>query len=79
MNTAAPNTKLSSVREHMASGAWQQAIRLAAKFPRLDKHRNAILDAHEAYTNPRFMTQIGKDLEQVKAAGKAALIERFGL
>lgn len=77
MNTSTPNTKLSAVREHMAAGNWQQAIRLAARFPRLDQHRNAILDAHMAFTNPRFLVQIGKDLDQVKAAGKAALIDRF--
>jgi hypothetical protein len=78
MTTSAPDTKLSAVRKHMESGSWQQAIRLAAKFPRLDSHRNAILDAHEAYNNPRFMVQLGKDLEQLKAAGMAALIDRFG-
>ncbi len=78
MNTAKPNTKISAVREHMAAGNWQQAIRLAARFPRLDTHRNAILDAHMAFTNPRFLVQVGKDIEKVKAAGMAALVDRFG-
>ena len=27
-------------------------------FPRLDRHREAILDVHSAYTNPRFLQQI---------------------
>lgn len=65
------------VREHMAAEAWEEAIRLAASFPRLDRHRAAILDARVAYTNPRFMSQIGKDVEALKTAGRAALIERF--
>lgn len=62
----------------MEAGAWQEAIRLAARFPRLDVHRNAILDAHTAYTNPRFIAQIGKDIEAMKEQGKAALLARFG-
>lgn len=71
-------SKASQVREHMGAGRWQEAIRIAARFPRLDHHRAAILDAHGAYTNPRFFTQIWRDLESLKAAGRTALIERFG-
>lgn len=71
-------TKLSVVREYMVAGQWQEAIRIAARFPRLDHHRDAILDAHGAYTNPRFLVQIGKNLDAVKAAGQAALLARFG-
>ena len=73
-----PRSKASIVREHMAAGRWQDAIRIAARFPRLDQHRGAILDAHGAYTNPRFLVQIGKDVEALKDAGRAALIDRFG-
>lgn len=72
-------TKLSIVKRHMQAGEWQEAIQLAARFPRLDRHRNAILDAHGAYTNPRFLVQIGKDIEALKEAGRAALLDRFGL
>jgi uncharacterized SAM-binding protein YcdF (DUF218 family) len=77
MTTAPRQSKASIVREHMATGRWAEAIRLAASFPRLDRHREAILDARSAYTNPRFMQQIGKDVEALKAAGHAALQERF--
>jgi hypothetical protein len=72
-------TKLSAVKRHMQAGEWQEAIRLAARFPRLDRHRDAILSAHSAYTNPRFVVQLGKDLDALKDAGRAALIDRFGL
>lgn len=72
-------TKLSVVRRHMFAGEWQEAIRLAARFPRLDRHRNAILDAHSAYTNPRFVAQLGKDIDALKDAGRLALLDRFGL
>lgn len=66
-------TKLSILRDHMARDEWQDAIRLAARFPRLGAYRNAILDAHAAYTNPRFLAQLGKDIEATKRAGVAAL------
>lgn len=71
-------TKISVLREHMAAGQWQQAISLASRFPRLGEHRNAILDAQGAYTNPRFLVQLGKDPEQLIAGGRAALLARFG-
>ena len=77
MTTVSHQSKASIVREHMAAGQWAEAIRLAASFPRLDRHREAILDARSAYTNPRFLQQIGKDIEALKAAGHAALQERF--
>ena len=75
--TAAISSKASLVRDHMAAGQWAEAIRLAASFPRLDKHRTAILDARTAYTNPRWLTQLGIDPETAKEAGHAALRERF--
>ena len=59
--TTAPQSKASLVREHMAAGRWAEAVRLAASFPRLDKHRTAILDARTAYTNPRWLAQLGID------------------
>lgn len=72
-------TKLSTVKDHMRNGQWQEAIRLAASFPRLDQHRDAILSAHMAYTNPRFVVQLKKDIETLKLAGQQALLDRFGL
>jgi len=72
-------TKLSIVQEHMRAGRWQDAVKMAARFPRLDGHRDAILSAHMAYTNPRFVAQLKKDAEALKLAGQRALIDRFGL
>lgn len=63
----------------MRAGEWQEAIRVAARFPRLDHHRSAILDAHGAYTNARFLVQLGKDIDGLKEAGRLALLDRFGL
>lgn len=77
MKSTAPQSKASQIREHMAAGRWAEAIRIAAAFSQLDKHRTAILDARTAYTNPRWLAQLGKDPETAKAAGHAALRERF--
>lgn len=66
-------TKLSILKEHAAAGNWRKAVSIAAKFPRLGDHRAAILDAQLAYTNPRFVAQIGKDPAALIAAGIAAI------
>ncbi|AOJ86715.1 hypothetical protein WS87_08540 [Burkholderia sp. MSMB0856] len=71
-------TKISIVREHMAADRWQEAIRIAARFPQLGEERAAILDAHGAYTNPRFCSQLGKDVESMKLAGQRALVMKYG-
>jgi len=70
-------TKISILRAHMSKGEWPKAIALAAKFPRLGKHRNAILDAQLALTNPNFILGIKKDPQQLIEAGKTALIEAY--
>ena len=70
-------TKLETLKEAARSEDWKKAISIAAKFPRLGSIRNAVLDAHMAYTNPRFLTQIGKSVEECINAGKLALIKRY--
>lgn len=73
-----PPTKLSLVRAEMAAGDWRAAVLRAAKFGELGGQRDAILSAREAYLRPDFQRQLGRDLDALKAAGRAALIERFG-
>ena len=70
-------TKLSKLKEALAAGDLQTAISIAAKFPDLGAERGAILDAHTAFTNPRFLQQLKKDPEAMKAAGAAALQSRY--
>lgn len=72
-------TKLDTLKTAAAAGDWQTAFSIAARFPRLGAHRNAILDAHSAYTNPRFLVQIGRDVNACIDAGKSALIVAYGL
>lgn len=73
-----PPRKLDAVLAAMAVGDWREATRLAAKFPRLGRHSRAIMQAHEAYTRPDFQRQIGRCPAALIAAGKAALIEKYG-
>lgn len=70
-------TKLSQVKQAFESGDFSKAIRIAAKFPDLGAQRNAILDAHLAITNPRWMLGLGKDIEQFIDAGIQALALRY--
>ena len=72
-------TKLDTLKTAAAAGDWQTAFSIAARFPRLGVHRNAILDAHSAYTNPRFLVQIGRDVNGCIEAGKSALVAAYGL
>lgn len=73
-----PLSKITQLKAAMQAGNWELALRVAARFPRLGTHTAAIRRGHEAYTNPRFYQQLGKDLEALKAAGKRALIARYG-
>lgn len=79
LHTFLMQTKSAIIRAAMASGDWKRAISLASKLPRLDRHRNAILDAQGAYHNARFYVQIGRDPTALIEAGRLALIERFGV
>lgn len=66
-------TKLQTLRDAYAAGDIQKAAAIAARFPRLGQHRNAILDAQMAYQNPRFCLGIKKEPAALIAAGKAAI------
>lgn len=71
------DTKLNTLKNAAHAGDWQKAVAIAAKFPRLGEARNAVLDAHTAYTNPRWSAGLGHDVEELKRLGKAALVRRF--
>ncbi len=74
-----PETKLAQLRKAYAAGEFQKAVAIAAKFPVLGNERDAVLLAHNAYTNPRFVTQMGSDPEKLKQAGIAALRTKYSL
>jgi len=72
-------TKLSKVREAAASGDWNRAILLTAKFQDLGDQRDAILSAREAINRPNFQRQLHRDPEALKIAGIAAVKARYQL
>lgn len=72
-------TKLSQIKQEFATGNFNKAIRIAAKFHDLGNQRNAILDANLAITNPRWMLGLGKDIDQAIEAGINALRIRYTL
>jgi hypothetical protein len=71
-------TKLSTVQDAFVAGDFKKAIAIAAKFHDLGKERNAILDAHTAFTNPRWVVGLGKSVDDCIALGIAALRTRYG-
>ena len=72
-------TKLQTLKDAAALGDWQRAISIAAKFPRLGEFKEDITRAHTAFTNPRFLSQIGRDVNCCIEAGKSALIAAYSL
>jgi hypothetical protein len=72
-----PNTKTAAVRDAMAKGDWDLAIRLAAKLRTLGEHAAAIRRAKDAINNPGMYGQLGYDLDAVRSEGIAAIKDRF--
>lgn len=70
-------TKISVLRLQMQNGQWTEAIRMAARFPRLGDERGAILDAQMALTNPAFCRGMRKDPDALIEAGIAALKSKY--
>lgn len=54
-----------------------EALRLAAAFPHLGTHKDAIQRGWQACSRPDFYRQIGKDPEQLIAVGVAAVRARY--
>jgi len=75
----ATGTKLSGLKAAAEAGDWRGAIAIAARFPQLGAQRAAILDAHMAWTNPRFAAQLKRCPDAMRAAGAAALCEKYGI
>jgi hypothetical protein len=69
--------KIDILSRMMKGGEWEKAIKYAAKFPRLDNHKKAILTASSAILNPGFYKQIGKDPSLIIDVAILALKERY--
>lgn len=71
-------TKSDLIRRALRANDTKKAIAIAARFPRLGARRAAILDAHMAYTNPRFCVALHKDPAELIDAGRIAIVAAFG-
>lgn len=71
------DTKLARIRQAMRDGKWDVALKLAARFHRLDREAEAIQRAAQAILYPRMYEQLGYDLSKVKADGIKALKKRY--
>ena len=74
-----PPTKLSLLRAAATKGDWPRALSIAAKFPQLGEHKEAISRAHNAIQSAAFYRAIGQDPEALVALGIAALQDRYQL
>ena len=72
-------TKLSKLEAAYRSGDHREALRIAAKFPRLGEHKEAITRAWAAIQNPDFYESIGQPPADLIASGVSALQVRYGL
>lgn len=72
-----PPRKLDSLLALMESGKWEEAIKFAARFPRLGKQREPILTAASALLSPRFYENLNRNPQNLVEAGIAALKERY--
>ena len=70
-------TKASRLKDFMLAGEWDKALSLAAKFPKLGEHKDAIVKGHEANVHASFYSQLGKDPAKLRMAGIEALQQRY--
>ena len=70
-------TKKARLLQMMAAEDWPAALKLAAAFPRLGEHRDAIQRAYSALQHPEWSRQMRRDPAADVEAGIQALRERY--
>lgn len=70
-------SKIELLRELIRNNEIKKAVAFASKFQRLGKNRDVILRANTAYNNPRFLMQLGYDVEICKQLGVNAIISTY--
>lgn len=73
------DTKLSQLKAAWASGDRTGALRIAAKFPNLGDQADDIRRGWDAYQNPKFYRQIGKNPKALTGAALIAVATRYKL
>lgn len=72
-------TKISRVRDLMASGDEIGALRIVARFGRLGADAETIRRGWNAWTSPAFYRELGLDPTALVRAAIAAIRARYGL
>lgn len=70
-------TQLTKLKALMATGDYRAALKLAASWGRLGKHKEAITRGWAAINNAKFYREIGQDPAALQTAGIAAIRERY--
>jgi hypothetical protein len=73
------NRKVDQIRAAWAAGDRIGALWIAARFFDRSTDTKAFKRGMDAYNNPDFYRQLGKDPEQLKAAALELLVKKFGL
>ncbi len=74
-----PVTKIGLLRAAWAAGDRPGALKIAARFPDLGEHADAIRRAQEAALRPSMYRQMKRDPEAIINAGYEAIAARYGL
>jgi len=72
-------TKLQKLKGLWAAGEYRKALKLAASWPRLGEHKDAIQGGWSAWSTPNIYREMGFEPEAMYMAGLAAVAERYGL
>ncbi len=72
-------TALAKLKDLVTAGHHRQALKLAASWPRLGPHADAIRAGWAAASNPAFYQEIGKDPVALEGTGMVALRKRYEL
>ena len=72
-------TALQKLKAYWAAANYRAALKLAAKWPRLGEHRDAIQKGWAAASRPDFYRELGQDPDALEAAGVAAVADRYNL
>jgi len=73
------NRKTDQIRAAWAAGNHIAALRVAARFFDRSTDTRAFKRGMDAYNNPGFYRQLGKNPEQLTAAALYLLAKKFGL
>ena len=67
------NRAIDSARAMVAADNWGGAFSMCAAWPRLGEHKASIDRAASARLSPSLYKQMGRDLDKIERAGRAAI------